>query len=185
MVGTSIHHALMKAVPTEHRWKLTLLMKWPTIIGKLADKVVLEAVTADTIVLAVAHSGWAQELHFLTPVLKQRVSECLGDDRIKHVRLKIADFGRRPKRTGEAHSNKPTRSTTDKVRPATRLSHAQKRRLSGVQNAELRSYLEGYAHRCKRHDGAGESEGERSNGKEMQATIDGGSDMPSGSLSGE
>ncbi len=182
MVGTSIHYALMKAVPVEHRWKFTLLTKWPTIIGKLADKVVLESVTSDTIVLAVCHSGWAQELHFLTPVLIQRVRDCLGDDRIKHVRLKIADFGRRRKRMAQTQPTKSDTGASECVRPATRLTQTERRRLSSVQNVELRTYLEGYAHRCKRHVGAGESEGERSDGSERQATIDGRNDIDCGSV---
>lgn len=87
------HHVktlLQNLIRTEKSWKLQLLEKWPIIMGSLHDKVTIEKLTDDMIVLGVYDSCWLQEMYLLSDLLLTTINKNLENHHIKTIRFKQA-----------------------------------------------------------------------------------------------
>jgi hypothetical protein len=78
-------HAIIRP---DKDWKTFLLYQWDTIVGSLHDKVRIEKIYDDTIILGVFHSCWIQELYILSPLLLKTINEKLDQPYIKQIRFK-------------------------------------------------------------------------------------------------
>jgi len=150
-----LHHFLGAIFPVEHRWKIPLLCAWEKIIGPLKDKVALEKITDDSLVLIVCNSSWAQELFFLTPVLKQRVNEALKEERIKHIKFKTGTLPARPSRKKISPPQQATtpRSNREYQQPLTSsffMSTREAQALERVAQSGLRNEMASFYARCKK-----------------------------------
>ena len=142
-----IQHVLTDIIPQQHQWKLSILAHWESIIGNLGDKVTLEKITTDSLVLAVCHSSWAQELHFLTPVIKEKINALFGHEQIKSIHLKTSGFSKQ-------RTKRPIRTITPISKPKEQktlspLSQKETHHLEKITSSDLRASLAGYAVRCK------------------------------------
>lgn len=81
---------LTSLIRTESNWKLDLLKKWPTIMGQLHNKVTIEKITDDMIVLGVTDSCWLQELYLLSDLILSSINKNLENHCIKTIRFKQA-----------------------------------------------------------------------------------------------
>src|SRR5579862_7937652 len=72
----------------EKNWKTDLLYKWNEIIGPLHDKVRIEKIYDNVLILGVFHSCWMQELYLLAPLLIKTINEKLDQPYIKEIRFK-------------------------------------------------------------------------------------------------
>ena len=72
----------------QDNWKLKLLSNWHTIFGPLSEKVSLEKMSEDTLILGVQDSCWLQELYLLSAMLLKTINQALDAPRIKHLRFK-------------------------------------------------------------------------------------------------
>ena len=72
----------------EKNWKTDLLYKWNEIIGPLHNKVRIEKIYDNTLILGVLNSCWMQELHLLAPLLIKTINEKLDQPHIKEIRFK-------------------------------------------------------------------------------------------------
>lgn len=137
---------LVDVIPEEHHWKITLLNQWETIIGNLKEKVRIEKITGNSLVLGVCHSTWAQELYFLSPVIKKKINVALKAERIKNIKFKTV--GRRRKKTLSKRKSfkKEQSSQKKKEYSLTILEHTK---LQAIANPELAKVLEKFYIRCK------------------------------------
>lgn len=121
-------------------WKFTLLSNWPKIIGNLSNKVCLEKVQDDTLVLGVYDSCWLQELYLLSHLLITTINQHLDQPRIKHLRFKKAA---RPKVKKESSSHKKNAAHYPVI-----LKLSEKAALKRIQDPQLREALERFLIRC-------------------------------------
>src|SRR5437762_7574752 len=79
---------LHAVINPEKNWKTDLLYKWNEIVGPLHNKVRIEKIHDDTLILGVFHSCWMQELYLLSPLLIKTINEKLDQPYIKQLRFK-------------------------------------------------------------------------------------------------
>ncbi len=72
----------------EQQWKYQLLANWQSVFGKFGDKVYLERIKNDTIILAVYDACWMHELYTLSDVLIAAINEKLDKPYVKKLRFK-------------------------------------------------------------------------------------------------
>jgi hypothetical protein len=141
LVGNIIH----KVLPEQHRWKMNLLANWSNIIGDLGDKVRIEKISSNFIVLGVCHPAWAQELYLFSDVLKKKINNVLKEDRIKYIRFKTVAL----EKSCKTCKMKTKQESTDvDVNRAVRLSEKQQTCLKQIKNEALRKLLVQYYGRC-------------------------------------
>lgn len=141
-----IKELLQSIIPQEHLWKFKLLNHWDTIMGHLKDKVTIEQITNDTLFLGVIHPAWAQELFLLSSQLKQKINNCLAQERIKTIRFVSSDkMVKKTKKQAPCSASTKTYNSS----PITALSMQEQQKLSFVKDHDLKLYLEQFFIRCK------------------------------------
>ncbi|MGE0206962.1 MAG: DUF721 domain-containing protein [Candidatus Babeliales bacterium] len=136
-----IKEFLTSYIAEQKNWKALLLQQWPTIIGTLRERVTLEKIEDDMLVLGVYDSSWMQELYLLTPVILQTINANLDQPRIKRLRFK--QVGRKKnKETGKEFSQK--------VNPETKILLTQQENdaLANIKDEHLRDVLKKFLIRC-------------------------------------
>jgi hypothetical protein len=125
----------------EHQWKYKLLSNWHAIFGKMSDKVYLERINNDVLVLAVYDACWMQELYTLSPLLLDVINKIFDRPYVKHLRFKRA--GIRPqKKLGRLYNNRPLQYTPHTLTPR------EERALASVKDAQLAEVLRDFLTRC-------------------------------------
>src|SRR6266404_8990222 len=79
---------LQSIINPEKNWKTDLLYRWNEIVGPLHNKVRIEKIYDDTLILGVFHSCWMQELYLLSPLLIKTINKKLDQPYIKEIRFK-------------------------------------------------------------------------------------------------
>ena len=79
-------------IPEKHQWKIKLFGCWKTIAGNLNDKVRIEKIENNSLTLGVCHATWAQELFFLSPMIKKKINNILQENKIKKIHFKSIDL---------------------------------------------------------------------------------------------
>jgi len=140
-MATPIKNFLHSFLKTDTNWKAQLLQNWPTIIGKLYDKVKLEKIQDTTLVLSVIDSCWLQELYLLSPVLLKTINERLDRPRIKRLRFKQAGI-KEEKKKQATKKRKP-------IAKQTKLTETEQTALQKIEDKQLSSALQQFLHRCR------------------------------------
>jgi len=136
---------LTDIIPEQHHWKVKLLSSWDSIIGTLKDKVRIENISESSLTLGVCHATWAQELFFLTPVLKKKINKILQEEKIKNIKFKTVG------RAGEKKSFMPRKKEkTQKNHVEHSLTIVEHSTLQDIENKELAAALEKFYIRCKK-----------------------------------
>lgn len=138
-----LKNILDKYLDHETDWKLKLIKNWPEIIGALNNKVTLEKVTDDSILLGVYDSCWMQELYLLSPVLINSINKKLDQPRIKQVRFKQA---------GRKKVKKLIQKKEIAPQKEVHLSSREKDALNDVEDPALREALKAFRIRCYREN---------------------------------
>jgi len=141
-----IKNLIYSLIPAEHHWKFTLFKQWDDIIGNLKDRVVIEKIEGDTLILTTTHPAWANELLLLTPLLKQKINACFDKPRIKTIRLKTAM--RKPAAPQRQIRNRSTDTTQQKLPPSI-LTPQEKTILAHLSDKTLQLVIADYLVRCK------------------------------------
>jgi len=122
-------------------WYSRLATQWETIVGSLHQRIRLEKVFDDTIVIGVYDSHWMQELYLLSPELCQRINDFMGEQRINHIRFMLVE--RREKIARKTFSKKKI------FRPiVVPLTAQQSKALESISDTELRQALTDFWGRC-------------------------------------
>jgi len=143
---------LTDIIPEQHHWKVKLLGSWEEIIGKLKDKVRIEKITESSLVLGVCHSTWAQELFFLSPMLKKKINSVLQENKIKKIQFKTVQLKK------EKNNTNKERVKSDRMRQSIdhSLNIIEHNTLQTMDNQGLATALEAFYIRCKRVKAMGE-----------------------------
>lgn len=124
-------------------WKTKLLTEWPTIVGNLHDKITLEKIHGDTIIIGVYDVSWLQELYMLSAVLLKTINSHLDKPYLKKIRLKYA-----------TKKNNPIVVTKKKIEPTVErkkieLNAMESGALLKIKDNEMREALHLFLSRCK------------------------------------
>jgi hypothetical protein len=136
---TPLQYILEKTLSAQQSWKIQLLSKWPHIIGNLKDKVHIEQVTDDTVILGVYDSCWMHELYMLSNMLIKLINQQLDQPRIKKVRFKKS----------QKKNFVPQEQMLPECIVTTRpLTPAEDQALTNITDPQLRKALEQFLMRC-------------------------------------
>ena len=133
---------LLHGVFKSENWKVKLLSEWNTITGNLADKMRLEKIDDQTLIIGVYQSSWMQELYLLSNVLKKTINDHLGYNHVKHLRFKYA-----AKKKSAKQSVIKVTSESKPIKPITLSQHEQEA-LGSIKDLELKQALHGFLSRC-------------------------------------
>lgn len=122
-----------------NNWKTDLLYRWKEIIGPLHNKVIIEKIHNDTLVLGVFHSCWMQELYLLSPLLIKTINEKLDQPYIKEIRFKQV-IVKKDKIKTSAVKTAPKKEVI--------LSTKDERTLEKITDPSLREALKAFRIRC-------------------------------------
>ncbi len=123
---------------TQESWQTMVMQQWPTIVGKLADRMYLEKIQGTTLVIGVYDAHWMQELFMLSPTIIALINRALPSPQVQQLRFVLA---RRTK--GTQNPGRARRAGTGRISTVDRLS-AQDEQLLAQQvgdealRAELR-----------------------------------------------
>ncbi len=141
----SIPHKIADILPQifnqDHQWKYQLLSNWKNIFGAMSDKVYLERINNDILVLAVYDACWMQELYTLSPLLISSINKALDKPYIKQLRFKRA--GIRPPKI-----SRPTEPTPYIFRKSFLLTPREEKALSELKDPELAAAMKDFLMRC-------------------------------------
>lgn len=131
---------LLQSCSQEHYWKFLLMSKWNEIMGSLACKVSIHKIHQKTIVLGVYDSCWMQELNLLSELIKEKINQILGSNRIESIKLKYM-----------VPSNKMIQKK-ERPKPFTHtqktLSPSEIQALEQIKDQELAQALVGFLQKC-------------------------------------
>lgn len=142
---------LSDLIPAEHRWKIDLLKHWDGIIGPLKEKVIIDKIQGEVLVLGVVHPAWAQELLMFMPLLKQKINACFDKERITVIRFRFID-------KATLHSRAATfqgKNIKTRIAPLKRgtLNDAEARALAAMKNQGLGQALEWFLYASQQRRG--------------------------------
>jgi hypothetical protein len=127
---------------SDTHWKTSLLVHWPTIVGALKDRLTLEKIHDDALVLGVYDASWLQELYLLSPIILQTINTNLDQPRIKRLRFKQVYKKRSPHQT--SHNFSDTKQMT------VCLTKKEEEALCAIKDEQLRLALKNFLIRCYR-----------------------------------
>jgi hypothetical protein len=88
-MAKTIKLMLREIIVPEHAWKVTILNNWESVIGELKTKVFIEVILDEQVILGVTHPALAQELLFLSPLIKQKINALFTQERIKKIGFRV------------------------------------------------------------------------------------------------
>ena len=128
---------------TQTSWKLSLLQKWPEIMGSLAQHVSIEKISDDSLTLSVRNSSWLQELYLMEQTILTTINQSLDRPRFKQLRFKQKEQKPRNPQKREIAIVKETLTPVQ-------FTAQEKKALSNITDSVLRSALESFLIRCHR-----------------------------------
>ena len=140
-MAKQVRALLENFLPSQHKWKTELMQQWESIIGTLSDKVRIEKIDGDLLVLGVIHPSWAQELMFLSSMLRGKINAALGSERIKTIRCKTIV------RTTTRVYKSRQQSMPDKAYDEAKRTVKQERTLKKIKADEMRQIFAAYYNR--------------------------------------
>ncbi len=136
----NIVNTLSKFLDNDNNKYLFVLKNWESIVGNLKEKMRLEVVQDDLLIIGVYESHWMQELFLLSRHIQKKINDSLGDMRVKGIRFKLVEKKQIKKRP-ENISKQVAFKKVD-------LSEHQKQGLKKIKDENLRTSLLSYLYRC-------------------------------------
>lgn len=124
----------------EHYWKFLIMSKWTEIMGSLAGKVSIHKIHQNTVILGVCDSSWMQELHLLSELIKEKINQILGDNRIESIKLKYVAPTKKTTQKKAASAQQPCVDRT--------LTKQELEALEKIEDKELSQALIGFLKKC-------------------------------------
>jgi len=145
----NILDSLLQPSPHNESWKIDLIKNWPTIIGTLHEKVSLQKIHTNSVVLGVYDSSWMQELYLLSKLILKKINSHLDRPRIETLRFQCIE-------TSAAKTALDKKTATDmfKNRPVAvvkdfKLKPEQMIALQKIQDPQLSQALQGFLKKCQ------------------------------------
>jgi len=139
-MAQEIKNLLPLILKSQDSWKLKLLSSWHTIFGPLSDKVSLEKIHDDTLILGVQDSCWLQELYLLSAMLLKTINESLDTPRIKHLMFRTTGIKKTVMAPKQTKKIWPKRVVT--------LNAKENYALTCIKDEQLALALKGFLIRC-------------------------------------
>jgi hypothetical protein len=133
---------ILNGIFKNEQWKFQLLSEWEIIVGNLADKMRLEKIDGDTLIIGVYQASWLQELYLLSHVLLQSINTQLKHPHVRYLRFKHASIYIK-----SSPVKKPVKKQTIQCAPPI-LSYEERRALNAIKDEELKNALHGFLARC-------------------------------------
>lgn len=127
----------------DQQWKYQLLRNWQNIFGKMSDKVYLERINNDTLILAVYDACWMQELYTLSPLLISSINKTLDRPYVKQLRFKRASIRQKKISRHQEHKSPISRKSF-------LLTAREEKALSGIKDTQLATTMKDFLIRCYR-----------------------------------
>ena len=124
----------------QDNWKITLLRNWPTIFGPLSERVSLERIQDDTLILGVQDSCWLQELYLLSAMLLKTINQQFDTPRIKQLRFKTVGNKKTASPPKQTKKIWPTKVVT--------LNPKETHALKNIKDEQLAAALKNFLIRC-------------------------------------
>ena len=130
-------------------WKINLIKNWPTIIGTLHEKVSLQKIHANSVVLGVYDSSWIQELYLLSKLILKKINSHLDRPRIETLRFQCiessaAKTAAQKKIAADSIKNRPVQQKKQFVLKPGELIALQK-----IRDPQLSDALQGFLKKCQ------------------------------------
>lgn len=125
----------------DQQWKYQLLSNWQNIFGNMSDKIYLERINTDTLILAVYDACWMQELYTMTPLLITSINKTLDKPYVKQLRFKRA--GIRQKKESSI-----TKQKIEKPHKPIILTISEEKALASIKDQELAKVMKDFLIRC-------------------------------------
>ncbi len=132
-VNTRIKDIIATVIPDEHHWKITLLEKWPLLLGPLHEHIKIEVIKEHVLIVSASHPAWGQELTYLIPILKDQINKLLGHIYIDKIRVIV--------KKKKSKKIKPQQASPPKKLAKRALTLKEKTKLATISNKELRTAL--------------------------------------------
>jgi len=126
----------------DQQWKYQLLANWQGIFGKFGDKVYLEQIKNDTVILAVYDACWMHELYTLSDILLAAINEKLDKPYVKRLRFKQ---GKKKPQPHIIHAALKPYLYNQKIV----LTERQQKALATIKDPALASALHDFLVRCQ------------------------------------
>jgi len=155
-IGELLHNFVQK----DNNWKIKLFENWDFLVGPLKDKVSIEKIDRNLLILGVSHPAWAQELFMLSDMLRQKINSFLGKEYIKTIRFRFIEKNRDSNNFDDKTKQDDKLDDKETLKKLY-LTERERKNLSKVTDPELKDWLEKFCLCCKR----GRNEKRRKNGK--------------------
>ncbi|MFH1644699.1 MAG: DUF721 domain-containing protein [bacterium] len=84
-----INQFLNSIFPKQHSWKITIFQNWNSIIGDdLKNKVIIERIENDLLIIGVNHPALAQELFLNSENLRTKINNLFEKEKIKKIQFR-------------------------------------------------------------------------------------------------
>lgn len=140
-MATCLKELLETLINPEKNWKTDLLYRWHDIIGALYNKVRIEKIYEDTLILGVFHPCWMQELYLLSPLLIKTINEKLDQPYIKQIHFKHIGLKKHKKNNIKPITHKKNKNEIV-------LTKEDERTLAKIADPALRELLKAFRIRC-------------------------------------
>lgn len=77
--------------PVQSDWRLLLVRLWPELVGDLHERMRLERIKGDVVIVGVFDACWIHELFMLSPTLITLINERLGGMYVRKLHFILTD----------------------------------------------------------------------------------------------
>lgn len=134
---------LLHGVFKQESWKVKLLSEWDIVAGNLADKMRLEKIEGQMLIIGVYQASWMHELYLLSHVLKKSINDHLGHPHVQFLRFKSVTKKEAPKLKVPEQEKKVVAK-----KPPITLSGHEQQALTKIKDPELKEALHSFLSRC-------------------------------------
>ena len=121
-------------------WHMSLIQQWPILIGALHNRVHIQRIQQDVLILGVYETHWIQELFLLSHEIIESVNTFLKEPKIRQVRFVVIEKRQTlQKITGKSRAQE---------KHASSLTNKQKDALLQIQDDQLKVALTDFWQRC-------------------------------------
>lgn len=125
----------------QQQWQIRLAREWKSVVGDLHQRMCLEKIFQNTLVVGVYDAHWMQELYLLAPLLIQTINKRLGQEYVQHIRFKLVV----PR---DNHGAQKLAKPSAIRQARSQLLPKHQEALEKIVDVELRQYLYNYFQQC-------------------------------------
>ncbi len=130
-------------------WKINLIKNWPTIIGNLHEKVSLQKIYPNSLVLGVYDSSWIQELYLLSKLILKKINNHLDRPRIESLRFQCIETSAAKNALDKKNAAEKLKNKKNLQKKEFILKPQEVVALQKIQDPQLSQALESFLKKCQ------------------------------------